>query len=857
MALLALRLRQAALRLAPVAALFALAAAAATAPAACTSSGNVAPPPSSHDGGPSADGGSGASGPVAHFVLGSGTTPPNYLDVPFPSDAYLSNGSVVMTSDEIGNLLSNDQNFITHGLSTINGFSRLALSAFAVDNVGGDAGREATASAQIDPTTLPVAETDCTKSTSSVFVVDLAPGAGPALLPCRAAFHDDQPRATTTPVIAVGPPRGYLLDPGHQYAVVLTSRVKDTSGRAVAASADFAAVAGGTAPGAIGAMYMKAFAAASAALKSSLATDGATIVSLAPFTTMKKSGELFAMRDALESAATPTLSWDSATMAPMGAVKFAAVAAPQTGDGGTGDAGGAGGDDAGTADAGSADGGGGGLPPGFTASLDDWLGVVTAPPLPDGTDDPDQNLPVDAHDKIQAVGTAVFTAMSYLQVLPGGYNNVAHATFAYDDAGVPIPQAPVKIWVTFAIPKGPMPSGGYPAVILQHGLDGSRVFLMALANTFAKEGWIAVAIDSVTFGARAAEPGNTVDQANNFAGPGSTYKGPDGFADIENGSNDMFGNLQSIAAIGDQFRTGGFDTAQLVRVLRSNPDLSPLATGSGTPQIDPDRIAYLGLSLGAMEGTIAAAIEPHVCAWYLDVNAGSLFPEIAAHSPAIGADLAEGAGFNFGVEGNVFNWSNPLIQVLQQIIEPGDPISYAQYLTTSPQPLVGASTPPRNAVQIESIWDDVVTDEGSEAIARAAGWGLATPNVGSNADITDLSNVAGNPLATPFVMVNPDSAGTFHDTPMTGITAIVVQEGPGQHGENLIDSVGENDFAVPYSPPYSKFITPVTFQEDYRGAQNVAITFFGDAFQGRVPRVLGADAGGIAAPVRVIFDGGS
>ena len=45
---------------------------------------------------------------------------------------------------------------------------------------------DAPVSAKIDPATLPVAEADCAKPTSSVFVLDLAPGASPALLPCRA-----------------------------------------------------------------------------------------------------------------------------------------------------------------------------------------------------------------------------------------------------------------------------------------------------------------------------------------------------------------------------------------------------------------------------------------------------------------------------------------------------------------------------------------------------------------------------------------------------------------------------------------------------------------------------------------------
>jgi dienelactone hydrolase len=827
-----------------------LVAAATASPLACSSTSNSAGG-AAHDGGVADAGAAGDAGsglPVARFVLGNGTTPPNYLDVPFPTDAYLANGSVLSKIPGLETVVPTGTDFIDYGLARLNGFSRIGLATFAVEVPGGDAGLHPFASARIDPATLPVAEADCTTPTSSVYLVDLAPASGASpLLPCRAGFHDDQPRAKTTPaVISVGPPRGYLLQEAHQYAAVVTSRVKDTSGHALGASADFLTVASGTAPGPIGAAYAKAYGTANAALKSALAGDGATIVSMSLFTTMKKTGELFAIRDALESAPAPTLSWDSATMAPMAAAKFAAVAST-AGDAGPSDAGGEGG---------ALDAGGGALPAGFTASLDDWLGVVVATDggkLPDGTDNPDTQQPVRAHDKLAAVGTAVFSAMSYLQTSSAApYSDPTYGTFKLDSNGVPVAQANVKIWVTFTVPKSPMPAGGYPTVIFQHGLSGSRSGMMALANVFAQQGWLCAAIDSVTFGARAPEPANTVDTGNNFAGTGSTYTGPDGFADTENGSTDFFGGLLSVAAMADQFREAGFDTAQVVKLLRSGPDLSPLDTGSGAPKVDPTRIAYFGISLGAMEGTIAAAIEPRVQAWFLDVNAGSLFPEIAAHSPIVAPLLATAATINFSMAGDVFDWTHPLLQMLEDVIEPGDPVSYAAFLSTSPHSLAGSSTKPRNALQTEDIWDDFVTCEGSEAIARAAGWGMATPNVGSNAEIASAADATNNPRATPFTMVNPDDAGAIHDTPVPGSTAVLFQVGPADHGADAISSIGDFNYAVPYgAPPFATLATPVPYAQDFLTMQKVGTQFFQDAFAGTVPRLRGFDA-----PARENLDGG-
>ena len=79
-----------------------------------------------------------------------------------------------------------------------------------------------------------------------------------------------------------------------------------------------------------------------------------------------------------------------------------------------------------------------------------------------------------AHDQIAAIGTAVFQAQSFLQVSANGYTDPTDATFAYDASGKPVPQTPVKIWVSFAVPTTAMPASGYPTVIVQHGLSGSR-----------------------------------------------------------------------------------------------------------------------------------------------------------------------------------------------------------------------------------------------------------------------------------------------------------------------------------------------------------------------------------------------
>ncbi len=475
----------------------------------------------------SSGGGKAASStaPYARFTLPAGVaTPPKFLDVPFPSDIYLDATGHIVEVQGLDAVLTQGSQYLTHELPHLNGFSRIALALFYLDDptapldMNGNTGADL-----LDPTSLPIDETACSADSSAVFMIDLeATDPTMARVPCRAQFHTDaSPKARS--LLAVGPARGALLLEGHKYAAVVTSRVKDVNGHALTASPDFAALRDGTAAS----VYRQPIDTAKTLLASALATDKAQIIDIAPYTTNTSTKELIDLATQLDTAAMPALAWDAASMAPMGAVKFAA---PVNGT----------------------------LPTGFTASLDAWLGVVASTDkLTTGVDDPNVDLPVRAHDHIAAFGTGVFDAINYLQTLPGGYPTLDDATFAHDANGniIPAPDAPTdKIWVSFAIPTGTMPATGWPLVYLQHGLGGSREFVLELANVFCASGWAVAGIDSVTFGARAPEAMYQVDTTSDYVGgPGVTYTGPDGISDSvmggRNGSTDLFGTLENIGAL--------------------------------------------------------------------------------------------------------------------------------------------------------------------------------------------------------------------------------------------------------------------------------------------------------------------
>jgi dienelactone hydrolase len=503
---------------------------------------------------------------------------------------------------------------------------------------------------------------------------------------------------------------------------------------------------------------------------------------------------------------------------------------------------------------------GGNLPSGFTASLDDYFGVVAASAkLPDGTDDPDDQLPVRAHDQIAALGTGEFTAINFL-THPSDFESLDGATFAKDASGniIAAPDQPTeRIWATIALPATAMPATGFPVVIVQHGLASWRGYAFSLANTFCKNGWAVVAIDSYPFGSRAPEPEFQHDANTDYqSAPGAKYKGPDGIGDTSNNARnsafDMFGGLKNLGALRDQLRQASLDTSQLVRMIRGNPDLSSLATSATTPKFDPTRIGYIGDSLGGIEGATAAAIEPNVGAWVLNVAGGGVLQELATHGPSVGFSLSAAAALDFGLTGDTFDEGHPLVVLGQTLIDAGDPLTFAKFLLTDPQVIGGAPSAPRNILQTEVIYDELVANESGEALARAAGYGLALPNVGSNAGVLDMKDLTKRAGPVPLQNIAPDSAGAIHDTPIAGKTAVVVQLSPATHGEDLVSSTAPRTWNAPFIHPFDMLDKSYRVRTSYRAVQAGAVQFFADEFSGKVPRVAG-----FTAPIRDVDDDGT
>jgi hypothetical protein len=725
-----------------------------------------------------------APGPVARFELGAGALP-RFLDVPYPSDAYLDpDGTLVDTLPGLDAYLTQNAAAIEGTLASQRGFGLNGGVFFRVD---GPAGADAPS---IDEGSLPADEAASVAGDASVMLIDLDAA---ARVPCRIRFHDDRPQGSNSPpVLAVLPARGVVLAEGHRHAAVLTSAVT-AGGKAIGPSATFQAIRDGERrASAIEELY-------GAAVDQVAATfaDKAHIAALTVFTTQASSGELVAMRALTAKRSPPALSWDPAKIAPIHAALFADKAIA-----------------------------------GFTATLDDWLGAPAK--LPAGGDDParDQDTGA-AHDALAAIGTAVFDAPNFLVDRPMGYQDLAHATVARDAAGQPAinPDRPTsKIWVSIALPRAPVPPAGFPVVILQHGLQGDRSFILALANTYAKQGWATVATEAVTFGARSANAVNTADVRSNFPWSAkANYGGPDGFVDDAARATAFFGFFYDFGAPRDQLRQSVIDMGTLADVL-ANPalDLGPLASAVPGAKLDASRLGYVGDSFGSVFGAMVAAVDPRIGAFFLNVGGGGILTELVSHAPALATLVGTAGGLTFGLFADRLDSSHPLVSLLQSILDPADPLTHARGLVTSPATVNGVPNPPKSVILVEALWDELVANEGSEALARAAGMSLVVPNVGPNGGV-----------ALPEVM--PGAGGVIQGTPVAGATAVLVQASPATHGSDLYNARGVRHYAIPFGQPgpapFPVLPSDVPVREPYLGLQAMSVPFFASFFAGEVPKV--------------------
>ena len=268
-----------------------------------------------------------------------------------------------------------------------------------------------------------------------------------------------------------------------------------------------------------------------------------------------------------------------------------------------------------------------------------------------------------------------------------------------DDRTVPVdsrgePQGsyalPVRVWLpaTGAAP--------WPVVLCGHGLGGGRDQCRTLAEYGAPYGMAVVAVDAVEHGDH----------------PGRTEAPMDLIADFMIFAIGIDPPGLSALRLRDNFRQSAWDKLQVVQAILQGVDL----TGDGQPDLDPARISYAGVSLGAIMG-------PQLMAHTGAIRGGAL----AVGGGRLSSIIQESESFSLLVEvmrppevtdGDV----DRFFPLLQTAIDSADPAVYAARMAEAPPE--GAAP---HLLLMLAHGDAIIPNSSSEALDRA----LSLPLVGT------------------------------------------------------------------------------------------------------------------------------
>lgn len=607
----------------------------------------------------------------------------------------------------------------------------------------------------LDPTSLPTDRAATVAADASVFLMDVDPASPDSMRRVAAEVHWSPERS----LLSIRPADGHPLHEGRAYAAVVTSAVRGADGLALSPAPTFVAVrdamAEPTDP-----TQARAWREYQSVL-AGLGADGvqpSSVVGLAVFHVQSATDDLADVREQLRAREVPT-------------VRIERVASG--------------------------------------ATLDEVLGTPSE-------DRPGRDVPGGvAHSHIGWVIDGTFTAPQFGSATP-----FAHGSWARADASSFEVRRNDDVWFTLVLPAGD--TSDLPLVVFQHGLGNDRSQVFAIADTLAEAGYAVAAIDIPFHGmrARAASP-EALDSAHTFG----TTSGPDLYGDIsgdvtyveyvgvfdEEGSHEAFHPFYPR----DAFRQSVADLLALVDTLE-RADLSGVTTRpEGPPMLglDDGPIAFVGVSLGGILGTMFVATETRVGCAVLNVTGGNL-TRLVELSPGFNGTFFPILFPKLGLAYESIDYENeppvtyPQVALYQTMLDRGDSMTFAPRL---------AEREVHVLFQM-AIDDETVPNVGTEALARASGASIA----GDDARYVDLTRVE--------LPVRPSLAigsGMFMRT-MTTFE-------PASHGL-ILSNGGEASWQHPPLPPFVERTPPTVIANPIVEAQGQILRFF-ESWRGGAPEV--------------------
>jgi hypothetical protein len=302
------------------------------------------------------------------------------------------------------------------------------------------------------------------------------------------------------------------------------------------------------------------------------------------------------------------------------------------------------------------------------------------------------------------IGTRAFTVASRRPCVndPMGRYRSCEFDFAagnYLDASRHLPSPPSSPHATYTLKATvwlPMErtSGALRTIVYGHGLGGDRSQGARLAEFAAPRGIATVAIDAVMHGEHPLNPM-----------PGSqTLITVLNFFTLDPGATRAF----DARALRDHFRQSSYDKLQLVRLLQRGVDVD----GDGSTDLDPARLAYLGVSLGGIMGPEPLSLTDAFGAAVLVVPGGrvsGIISDSAMFSTLI--TLLRPPGTTRGDVIRVF----PL---LQTVLDRGDAASFGPHVFTERLTPGGSRSVPSALLGVV-LDDDTVPNVCNDTLARA------------------------------------------------------------------------------------------------------------------------------------------
>jgi hypothetical protein len=250
--------------------------------------------------------------------------------------------------------------------------------------------------------------------------------------------------------------------------------------------------------------------------------------------------------------------------------------------------------------------------------------------------------------------------------------------FELDASGVPTKQRDEEAPIAIAIPKGPMPPGGYPLVVYFHGSGG-------LSTQFVDRGKISTPD---------GEPEKGKGPAHELAFHGIASAGsalPVNPERLPGAGETEYLNLNNLAAMRDTFRQGVIEQRLFIEALR-NIEIDPaLLAGCAGPELLAGETTYhfseqdllaQGQSMGGMYTNMIGSTEPRIRAvvptgaggfWTYFILKTSLIPGVASK---VGVLLLQTMV--------PLTFMHPAIHVSQTALEPADPMVYMPRLGRRP-----------------------------------------------------------------------------------------------------------------------------------------------------------------------------